>query len=74
LTGIAFVPEQQELRDFPVMVIVFSKGLAKEKDSIDVYQLLREPSISRISRQIAQRVQTFLQSNSVISNIEIEKS
>jgi hypothetical protein len=40
----------------------------------EVYQLLRGPSISRISRQIASRVRTFLQSSSVISNIEIQKS
>jgi hypothetical protein len=40
----------------------------------EVYQLLRRPSISRISRQIPERVRTFLQSSSVISNTEIKKN
>jgi hypothetical protein len=47
--------------------------LCRIKVFIEVYQLLREPSISRISRQMAERVRTFLQSSSVISNIEIKQ-
>jgi hypothetical protein len=39
----------------------------------EVYQLLTGPPISRISRQIPERVRTFLQSSSGISNGEIKK-
>jgi hypothetical protein len=44
-----------------------------KRDSQEVYQLLRGPSISRMSCQITERVRTFLQSSSIISNIEIKE-